>query len=445
MSSAFEKICRRHDVTFIFPESGYKRLGVYNPYDLSLHGSNLKILPVHQQRQIIWKQLFQVSQLRFRLGKTPSGLKRLIRTAIGKKAALLYSLLSLPLVYIFFKFYCYQRLLRLEYKALVELLDNEKPDLIIHPCVLEGVYLNDIIEESRIRCIKTIFIMNSWDNPSTKRTMIGQPDWLLVWGKQTKDHAIKYANMKAEKVIEFGAAQFDIYSKENFHSKDRLCMEYGIDNWKRIILYAGSSKETDEFSHLCLLESAIESNAIKNCAIIYRPHPWGNGGYKGERILNYNWKHVHIDKNMIGYLSDLNQDNIQKKSMPNYKHTQNLITSVDAVISPLSTILLEAMICGKPVLCFLPTEERKIAKHFDLSLYQAHFKEFYKIEKVLIAKSKNNLIQNFHKLIKYIDNPDISKNLISESEYFVKRFNESYSLRLESFATTIFNEENRKF
>ena len=29
--------------------------------------------------------------------------------------------------------------------------------------------------------IPLIVIMNSWDNPSTKRAVIGKPDWLLVW------------------------------------------------------------------------------------------------------------------------------------------------------------------------------------------------------------------------------------------------------------------------
>ena len=444
MSSAFEKICKRHDITFIFPEPGYKRLGVYNPHNLSLHGSNLKILPVHQQRQIIWKQLFQVSQLRFRPGRTPSGLKRLIRAAIGKKAALLYSLLSLPLVYIFFKFYCYQRLSRFEYKALVELLDNEKPDLIIHPCVLEGVYLNDIIEKSRSHRIKTIFIMNSWDNPSTKRAMVGQPDWLLVWGEQTKDHAIKYAGMKDKQVIEFGASQFEIYSQQKTNARKTLCSDYGIEESVRIILYAGSSKETDEFSHLRLLDSSIENNTITNCKIIYRPHPWGNGGYRGERILNYNWKHVIIDKSMVTYLSNLGRDGKQKKSMPAYKHTQYMINSVDAVISPLSTILLEAMLCGKPILCFLPEEEKRIAKHFDLSLHQTHFNELYKIKEIVISNSKSNLICKFNKLVDYIGNKNISNNLITESEYFVKRFDESYSSRLDSFIQTIFNKENRR-
>ena len=53
--------------------------------------------------------------------------------------------------------------------------------------------------------------MNSWDNPSTKRSIVGNPDWLFVWGDQTKNHAIKYMNISKDKVIKFGAPQVENY------------------------------------------------------------------------------------------------------------------------------------------------------------------------------------------------------------------------------------------
>ena len=42
--------------------------------------------------------------------------------------------------------------------------------------------------------------MNSWDNPSTKRSIVGNPDWFFVWGDQTKNHAIKYMNISKIKL-----------------------------------------------------------------------------------------------------------------------------------------------------------------------------------------------------------------------------------------------------
>ena len=46
-------------------------------------------------------------------------------------------------------------------------------------------------------------IMNSWDNPISKRAVVSNDYWLLVWGSQTKNHALKYMGMPENKVIEF--------------------------------------------------------------------------------------------------------------------------------------------------------------------------------------------------------------------------------------------------
>jgi len=85
-------------------------------------------------------------------------------------------------------------LLRSELDALLE---DERPDVIIHPCVLEGAFLNDLIVATQARGIPFVVIMNSWDNPSTKQAMAGSPDYLLVWGEQTKRHAIEFVGMPA--------------------------------------------------------------------------------------------------------------------------------------------------------------------------------------------------------------------------------------------------------
>jgi len=83
-------------------------------------------------------------------------------------------------------------LLRSELDALLE---DERPDVIIHPCVLEGAFLNDLIVATQARGIPFVVIMNSWDNPSTKQAMAGSPDYLLVWGEQTKRHAIEFVGV----------------------------------------------------------------------------------------------------------------------------------------------------------------------------------------------------------------------------------------------------------
>ena len=85
------------------------------------------------------------------------------------------------------------------------------PDIVIHPSVLEGLFINDLILICELKKIPLVVIMNSWDNPSTKPFSGNMPSKYFVWGKQSFNHSLKYLNMKAKDVVVSGAAQFEIY------------------------------------------------------------------------------------------------------------------------------------------------------------------------------------------------------------------------------------------
>ena len=45
---------------------------------------------------------------------------------------------------------------------------KENPKLIIHPTVLNGIYVDDLIEIGKTLQIPTLYLMNSWDNTRVK-------------------------------------------------------------------------------------------------------------------------------------------------------------------------------------------------------------------------------------------------------------------------------------
>ena len=179
--------------------------------------------------------------------------------------------------------------------------------------------------------------------------------------------------LKEENVIEFGSAQFDIYNHDKSNDWKSLRQDYGFKDDVKTLLYAGSSKNSDEFSHLKKIDSAIERGLLPKLNLIYRPHPWGNCGYKGFRFKEYNFKNVIFDFSMKDYvLSDFKKGPL--KILPNLKNTKDLLLSVDFVISPLSTILLEAMLVGKIPMCLMTNDESN-ADHFRRVSGSPHFKE----------------------------------------------------------------------
>src|SRR2546428_13845442 len=73
--------------------------------------------------------------------------------------------------------------------ALDTLLEEEKPDVLVHPTVLEGLFVSDLIRWGRVHRVPTVYLMNSWDNPAVKMVAVGAPDRLVGLGEQAKQGA----------------------------------------------------------------------------------------------------------------------------------------------------------------------------------------------------------------------------------------------------------------
>ena len=267
----------------------------------------------------------------------------------------------------------------------------------------------------------------------------GQPDLYLAWGPQSANLAHEYLKIDSHKIIQFGAAQFEVYKNKPKINRHDFCKINQINPRNKIILYAGSNHNTDEFSHLKALENFIESGFLKEFTILYRPHPWGGGGSTGSKILNYNWKHVRIESNMKNYL-----ENLQKKgyhlTFPSYEDTNVVLSAVDCVISPLSTILLESLIVEKPTMCFRALDEiNKKNKRLKIISNLAHFKDFVTAKEIILADNLKQLIDKVPLLINQIDNPLPKEDINKLKNKFITHYEEKYEDRLVTLVENLIN------
>ena len=428
-SRVLAPLAARHDLLFVFPEAGHKRVATdIAALDL---GAPFVRLAVQMTRRKLWQRLFQINLLRWRRGRQQAVLRRAYWRLLGWKAALLYSMIGLPGVFQLYRRRALATLAADPYGDLEALLGAQRPDVILHPSVLEGEYINDLVDASRNHAIPLAVIMNSWDNPSTKLAIVGKPDWLLVWGPQTKRHAMEYMGMAAPRIVEFGAAQFDVYRSPARLGRAEFCRLHDIDPAAKILLYAGSSKETDEFSHLVAIDEAIEAGRLGHVVAVYRPHPWGDGGRGGERFAGHAWRHVRIESTMRAYLEGVRAGH-HGMTIPDYRHTHDVLSSVDALVSPLSTIILEAALHGKPVLCFLPEDERA-ARHFKIVAPLIHFEDMFSTPEFLLARGGDALIPKLAELLAMTADGGAPARLAGACGHFVRSFDRPYGDRLVDF------------
>jgi hypothetical protein len=429
MSGALDPLVRQANVRFVFPDDGGKRVKL-DPAKLPL-GAPFERLAIDAERQQTWRWLLYVDQLKFRTGDHEAAIRKFRWKLLGWKSAVLLTLAGLPLGSTVFQRIVDQRLSSRPPRALAALLDREQPDIVLHPSVLDSVFLNDLVVQCRERAIPLVVAMNSWDNPSTKRAMVGAPDWLLVWGPQTRDHAVRFLRMDSSRVVPFGAAQFDVYRDQPRVDRAEFCAAHGLDPSRRIILFAGSNAQTDEFATLQALDHAVRDGRLGNVSIVYRPHPWGAGGRNGGRLAKAKFDHVVVDRTMRAYLDNIAAGG-QHMSLPDYRDTHDLLNAIDGVISPMSTILLEAALHAKPVVAYTPAGDDG-SEHLANSLPMLHFADFLKLPEIGHASTIDDLIAVTSQMTDVTEGAKRGREFQRASSHFVTPFDRGWRDRLVDF------------
>ncbi len=424
-SGALSELSKAATLKFIFPDDGNKRMKL-DPAKLPLDAP-FERLPIDRVRQQTWRWLLFVDQLRWRAGEHEAAIRRMRRLTLGWKATALLRAAGLPIGRTIFKKVVDRRLGQHPISALSDLLDRERPDVVLHPTVLDSVFLNDLVVECRERKLPLVAAMNSWDNPSTKRSVVGKPDLLLVWGPQTKAHAQRFIGLADHEVMEFGAAQFDVFQTAPRFDRSEFCRSLGIDAAKRLILFAGSNAQTDEIGTLDRLDAEISSGTLPDVSIVYRPHPWGGGGRGGARLASKQWSNIRIDPTMNEFIQGVGRgENLI--SLPDYRDTHDLLCAVDAVVSPLSTILLEALLHGKQAIVFIPGGDLG-SELLTGNLPFLHFSEFLHLPEIATARTSSELSARISDVRHELETSQQDK-LRNAAEWFVRPFDRPWRERI---------------
>lgn len=432
-SGACDGLAHAADMTFIFPDSD--RITA----DLSeLSYSWLKV-PVDTTRAAQWRRLFQVTQMHWRRGANWRRIRAIQRYVLGWKGSIQIGFFALPGIFSLYRRYLLARLQKSVNTPLEQLVGEARPDILLILTVLEGPFLNDLIDIGRRYHIPTVAVINSWDNPSTKRSVVGKPDWLLVWGPQTRDHAIRFVGMDPQRAVVFGAAQMDVFREPPGYSRHDLCVNHAIDPHRIVILYAGSTKNADEFGHLLLLDNAIASGILPDMAIIYRPHPWGRCGSGGQRFADHMWQNVFLDSSMRDYVDQVG-NGTSSMYLSDYRDTHDMLSAVDGLVSPMSTILLEAAMHGKPILCFQSGISGNVSMRVQAN--QTQFQDLFRQPGVLVC-GDDDFLEGIQRLGRLAVDPGIGDHMRNISHEFVTAFDDSFSDRLPVFLHDVLRRSSK--
>lgn len=199
----------------------------------------------------------------------------------------------------------------------------------------------DLVEYSKNKKIKTIFITGNWDNAT--KPFFFKPDLTLTWGKQTSDLCKKLNKLNTSPI---GTPRFDLLLKSKFLNKNKAKKKLKLNQKIRYLIYAGKLVPSKDFELLNKINSFL--SMYKDIKIIYRPHP-----YAMDNSNLVNFKNFKKKNSLNNIVIDPTLDKFSNLDMKQYLY---LFSASHGLVSSFSTLTLESAYYKLPSFCFAINE-----------------------------------------------------------------------------------------
>jgi hypothetical protein len=225
------------------------------------------------------------------------------------------------------------RIMLNRFKGTIELerLFSEFDLVIFHSCTLEKEF--PLIQQSLKKSnTKTLMVLESWDNLTSKQIFLFKPNYIGVIGQLDVSNAMRIHGFEQNQIFQVGLPKFEILKR----------FQYDLERTgnSKTILYVGFFLPHDEISLLNQLQKTL-SSLDENFQILYRPHPGAKKRLFMEQLdprvqITKKWSTTELPPLDSDYMSD--------------------VLDADVVIGPPTTFLLESMLIGIPTLIDLTND-----------------------------------------------------------------------------------------
>ncbi len=298
-----------------------------------------------------------------------------------------------------------------------QIFQKYKPDLVMYPSHGMEPEVIKIQKLSDLYKFKTFHIIDNWDNLTTSTYYKFKPNYLGVWGKQTKIHAIKFQNFNKKNIFLIGNCRFDNYFKLKEKSKKKTRFNY--------ILFVACKIRVDEIYYLKLLNKILNKNKkiLKDTKIIYRPHPQDDNFEYLKKLKNLENviidDTVFTDKRTQYFKNDINL--LKKNYLP-------LVLNAKFLVGCVSSVTIESLILNKSYLVI--AFKKKIDDFYNPKWWSNNFIHWSGFNKVTNVKFCYNEKQYEKKFIKMFNSQNKKINYLknkNELDYFYHKGKLSYS------------------
>lgn len=437
---AFEALERDCEVCYVVPSNSPKRVSV----DVGeLLAGRLKVIVDHDwSRFERWQELSMIEQVRPFRGPYYRRLRQMRWMPLALKEKIKFGVLSFPGVNALYRRRVLRAMSRSSDGAMAGFLRSWRPDIVVHSSALNGAYINDLTQECKRADIPLLVLMNSWDNPSTKSITAIPHLNLAVWGRQTFEHAKRYMRLPEARISILGAPQLERYRLRPRQSRADFREQQGLRPSSRIVVFAGSSILGSDYKYLDLLEAAVERGLLGDAEILYRPYPHAAAAGDLKRIVGRRWVHVRMQRELLNRV-DQQISGEATRGHEDLSGKHEVLAFADVVVSPLSTILVEAMLCGVQIVCFVPREDTDplfLPRNAPL----VHFEDVLRSPAAIVADEASSLVPSVVAALDRTSEPDNAARLRQAASQIVADLPGSYAGRLLDLCRKLVSERSSR-
>lgn len=303
-------------------------------------------------------------------------------------------------------------------KSLLSAIEDVKPSLIIFPSSAYEPETNDLVRICKLKKIRLLFLIDNWDNFSSKSILWNLPDHAGVWGQQSCIHGIQIQGFKPSQITAIGTPRFDSY----FQLRNRKLQR--VFKFK-YILFVGTALAFDEVGALIELNKILEGNPgqFKGVKIVYRPHPWRQSQ---DSILGLELKNVVIDPQVIDYYS---KNLPSSKFQPELDYYPSLLKNAECVVGGLTSMIIESLIFRKCFLALVYNDKKNLTSQHNVLTNYEHLTGIEKIKAITFCQNLFNLENDFLDLWNARFSMDFKK-IDDQRRYYLYDDARTYSERL---------------
>lgn len=279
------------------------------------------------------------------------------------------------------------------------LFDRYSPNLVF-VANLFSVLDIEVLREAKSRRIKTLGMIKSWDNITSKGLVRQLPDKVIVHTAIMREEMLRYADMKSEHIFVSGVPQYDIYFSPDSVSREEFFKKFSLDPNKRLILLLEPGLKLAPHGHEIwdIVEKALEQKKLpEDVQVLVSIHP----AYKAREDLIP--KHKKLTFVRFGYRLVEGNYKTWEFSEDAAADLMRAVRHSNLVLTTFSTMNIEASIFDKPIINIAFDGYQTLAYQKSIAQYKdyTHLQPIVRSGGVRMAQNREELIAQMNELLKH--------------------------------------------